>query len=190
MREITIILAIYSILLRLAELIISKRNQNKLSKRDFHLTENTLVFLAMVSVHTIFYFSLFLELYFTKRNFDLVPQLALFVFISSQLLRYWTLRALGTNWNVNIMSPKDFKNSYFVSSGPYHFIRHPNYLVVILEFLSLPLIGSAIYTALIFSFLNALVLFFRINEEESFLFKRPAYYELMNSKKRFIPGVF
>ncbi len=190
MKIIAFALAFYSIFLRLFELKISQKNQEKLKKESYKLTENKLVFQAMLVVHTLFFISLFIELSSSALYFPYLQYLALAIFLLSQLLRYWTLSTLGKNWNVNIMSPENFENSNIVAIGPYRYIRHPNYLVVILELLSLPLIGSAIFTAVIFSFFNAFVLYFRITEEEIFLFKRPKYRTEMLLKKRFIPGVF
>jgi methyltransferase len=69
----------------------------------------------------------------------------------------------------------------FVSNGPYRFIRHPNYLVVILEIFSLPLLGGAIFSSLIFSAINAGVLFFRIRLEERHLRDVPGYWSVMGN---------
>jgi methyltransferase len=56
-----------------------------------------------------------------------------------------------------------------VSSGPYRWLRHPNYLVVILEIVAIPMVHTAWLTAVVFSFLNLLLLRERIRVEESAL---------------------
>ena len=53
-----------------------------------------------------------------------------------------------------------------VRRGPYKYIKHPNYLVVVIEVLTLPMIFGARATALVFSILNAILLYVRISEEE------------------------
>ncbi|MDP2345894.1 MAG: isoprenylcysteine carboxylmethyltransferase family protein [Deltaproteobacteria bacterium] len=100
-------------------------------------------------------------------------------------LRVWTLRTLGAMWNVRIVEP-----AAVVVAGPYRFIRHPNYAIVVAELFVLPLAHGCWVTMIILSSLNALVLFFRIRAEERVLFALPGYAERMGPKKRFIPGVF
>jgi methyltransferase len=68
-------------------------------------------------------------------------------------------------------------------------VRHPNYLVVITEIATLPLVGGAYRTALTFSLLNALILQRRISQEEQQLFKVPGYRETMGNKPRFLPSI-
>ena len=100
-------------------------------------------------------------------------------------LRVWTLRTLGAMWNVRIVEP-----AAVVVAGPYRFIRHPNYAIVVAELFVLPLAHSCWVTLIALSSLNALVLFFRIRAEERVLFALPGYAEKMGSKARFIPGLF
>ena len=52
-----------------------------------------------------------------------------------------------------------------VRRGPYRFMNHPNYLIVILEIAVLPLVFGLWQLALVFSLLNAVVLAIRIGEE-------------------------
>ncbi|MCX7783906.1 MAG: hypothetical protein N2318_09745 [Meiothermus sp.] len=89
------------------------------------------------------------------------------VFLMAQGLRYWAIRSLGRYWNTRIIIVPGAKK---VTNGPYRYIAHPNYLAVALELLSLPLIFNAWNTALVASFLNALLLLFiRIPAEEKAL---------------------
>ena len=76
-----------------------------------------------------------------------------------------------------------------VSSGVYSYIRHPNYLAVVIELACIPLIHTAWLSALFLSSTNAIVLFFRIREEEKLLFSLPGYREAMGGKPRLIPRV-
>jgi methyltransferase len=86
--------------------------------------------------------------------------LALFLLV--QPLRYWAIFTLGEYWNTRILVVPGAK---LVRRGPYRYLRHPNYVVVVVEILSLPLIFGAWITALVFSALNAVLLSIRIREE-------------------------
>lgn len=89
------------------------------------------------------------------------------VFVLAQGLRYWAIRSLGRYWNTRIIIVPGASR---VASGPYRYLRHPNYLAVALELLSLPLVFNAWLTALVASLLNAyLLLFIRIPAEEQAL---------------------
>ena len=84
------------------------------------------------------------------------------LFLLVQPLRYWSIRSLGGYWNTRILVVPDAK---LVARGPYRYLRHPNYVVVAVEVATFPLIFGAWVTALVFSGLNAALLFVRIREE-------------------------
>ncbi len=86
--------------------------------------------------------------------------LALFVLL--QGLRIWTLRTLGPRWTTRIII---VPGEQLVARGPYRFVNHPNYLVVIGEFAVLPLVFGLGLTSLIFTILNAIMLTIRIRAE-------------------------
>ena len=73
-----------------------------------------------------------------------------------------------------------------VTGGPYRFLRHPNYLAVVLEMAAVPLIHGAWLTALVFSALNAALLAHRIPAEERALGR--AYAEVFSERRRLVPG--
>lgn len=77
-----------------------------------------------------------------------------------------------------------------MTTGPYRWIRHPNYLCVILEIAALPLLHSAWLSALGLSALNACVLAFRIRTEERLLTEVPGWREAFADRARFVPGLF
>jgi len=111
----------------------------------------------------------------------------LLVWAAALGLRIWMMNALGPLWNARIIQREE---QPVVVEGPYRFVRHPNYLAVILEMAALPLLLGAYWTALIGSLANALVLWRRIRAEEAYLFTVKAYREAFADKKRLIPGVF
>ena len=86
--------------------------------------------------------------------------LGLFVLI--ELGRIWVLRTLGRRWTTRIIVVPGEK---LVATGPYRFVNHPNYLVVIGEIAVLPLVFGLWQVALIFSALNAAALAVRIRAE-------------------------
>jgi methyltransferase len=79
-----------------------------------------------------------------------------------QPLRYWAIFSLGERWNTKILVLPGEKS---VRRGPYRYLDHPNYVVVVVEILTFPLIFGAWITALVFTVLNAAVLSVRIREE-------------------------
>jgi methyltransferase len=145
----------------------------------------------MVIVHATWFAAMASERLLLGREVPLIIFLtALTIFIFAQGLRWWAIRSLGTQWNVQVMAPSAGNpDPGVVASGPYHYVRHPNYLAVILEFLSLPLLLGAPYTALMWSVLNGIVLYFRIRAEENHLMQRPDYRHLFHNTPRLIPSL-
>lgn len=93
-----------------------------------------------------------------------VEPLFLALFILLQIGRFWVLATLGRRWTIRVIAVAGEK---LVASGPYRFIRHPNYAIVIGEIAVVPLaLGLPIY-ALLFSALNAIVLSIRIPQENA-----------------------
>jgi len=84
------------------------------------------------------------------------------VFVVLQGLRVWVIATLGGRWTTRIII---LPGAPLISRGPYRFLSHPNYTVVAAEIAVLPLaFGLPIY-AVVFSILDAIVLFIRIREE-------------------------
>jgi methyltransferase len=86
----------------------------------------------------------------------------LVLYVLLQIARIWVLATLGHRWTTRIMILPD---APLVRGGPYRFVNHPNYVVVISEIAVLPLVFGLWKIALIFSLLNAAVLTIRIREE-------------------------
>ena len=86
--------------------------------------------------------------------------LALFVLL--EVGRVWVLTSLGRRWTTRIII---LPGAPLVQRGPYRFIDHPNYAVVMAEIFVLPLAFGLWRTAFIFSLLNAALLAVRIREE-------------------------
>jgi len=102
-------------------------------------------------------------------------------------LRAWMMAALGGLWNVRLVART---GQPIVTGGPYRWVRHPNYLAVIVEIAAVPLLVGAPLTALLGSAANAWVLRGRIAREEAYLGAFPAWRRAFAHKKRLLPGVF
>jgi methyltransferase len=89
-----------------------------------------------------------------------LPFLILFLLIEAG--RIWVLRTLGRRWTTRIIIVPGEK---LVARGPYRFVNHPNYLVVIGEIAVLPLVFGLWQVAILFSLMNAAVLTIRIRSE-------------------------
>jgi methyltransferase len=89
-----------------------------------------------------------------------LPLLALFGLV--EVVRIWVVQTLGPRWTTRIIVVPGEK---LVRRGPYKFLNHPNYAVVVAEIALLPLVFGLWWTALIFSLLNAAILFVRIRAE-------------------------
>ncbi|MBI2765051.1 MAG: hypothetical protein HYX53_03975 [Chloroflexi bacterium] len=113
------------------------------------------------------------------------PWLALLLL--AQPLRAWVLCTLRGRWNTRAAVPARMEVE---TGGPYRFVRHPNYTVVVIELAALPLAFGLRRLAVIATVANALLLALRIPEEEQLLRPLPGYREHFDGKARFVPGVF
>mgnify|MGYP001436836674 CR=1 FL=1 len=148
---------------RFIELYIAKQNAQWMEERggvEFSAGHYPFI----VFVHVLFFVSMIVEVFAFDRSLPSWWGLPFFIFVGAQVLRWWCIRSLGRFWNTRIIV---VPHAPVVRRGPYRYLRHPNYVVVMLELLSFPLIFGAIMTALIVSMLNFIVLrFIRIPAEE------------------------
>ena len=150
---------------RLAELVISSRNTKRLLA-DGAIEVGAGHYPFIVAVHTGWIIALFSWASLAPAELNLIWA-ALYVAI--QPLRAWVILTLGRFWTTRIIVPK---NVPLVQRGPYKFISHPNYVVVVLEIAVLPLVIGAWPVAVAFSILNACVLWVRIRAENHSLQSR------------------
>lgn len=83
--------------------------------------------------------------------------------LAAQGLRWWCIRTLGPQWNTRIIVVPGRNR---VATGPYAYLRHPNYVAVAAEGVALPLAGGAWLTAALFTLLNTPLLWWRVRVEE------------------------
>jgi methyltransferase len=91
-----------------------------------------------------------------------IAPLWLVLFFLIEIGRLWVLASLGERWTTRIIV---LPGAPLVRRGPYRFVDHPNYVVVVAEIAVLPLVFGLWQIALPFSLLNAVILAIRIREE-------------------------
>ena len=100
----------------------------------------------MVALHTAVLVGAGAEVVFLHRPFiPLLAAVMFAIFLAANVVRWWVIRTLGEHWNVQVM---DSTRLGVIVSGPFRFVRHPNYAAVFAEMLALPLIHTAWITAL------------------------------------------
>ena len=148
---------------RLAELLLTRRNVAWALGRG-GVEHGQAHYPAMVLLHTGFLVGALLEVWLLGRVFH--PALgwtALALTVVSQALRWWCITSLGRHWSTRVLVvPGD----PLVTRGPYRFLRHPNYVAVVVEGVALPLVHTAWITATAFTVLNAVLLRTRIRVED------------------------
>jgi methyltransferase len=102
------------------------------------------------------------------------------------VLRYWAIASLGRRWTTRVVVLPELP---VVVGGPYRWVRHPNYLAVVIEVAALPLVHTAWITALAASAANALVLRRRIAAEEAALRSVADYDGAMAGRRALLPRV-
>jgi methyltransferase len=172
---------------RLVEMRISRRHQRRLAAQGVtKIPEKH--FPWMVLLHIGILVSAALEVVLLRR--PLIPALALAMaalFILSNAVRWWVMATLAEHWNIQVMASTRLG---VVTSGPYRWIRHPNYAAVFIELFALPLIHTAWLTALWGSAAHLWILRQRVTMEDAVLLADPAYRASMGSKPRFVPKLF
>lgn len=156
----SIALLAFVTLQRLAELFYARRNTLSLLARGGREV-GAEHYPYMVLLHTLWLAGLWVAA--PDRPVNLVWFL---VFMALQLLRIWVLATLKDRWTTRIII---LPGAPLVHSGPYRFLNHPNYAIVIGEIAVLPLAFGLPYYALVFSLLNAAMLRVRIGEENAAL---------------------
>jgi methyltransferase len=141
---------------RLGELVLARRNTSRLlAKGAIEIGPGH--YPLVVALHAAWLISLWIW----GRDQD-VNVLALIGFAVMQGLRLWVLATLGERWTTRIIV---LPGAPLVAAGPYKYLSHPNYAVVAGEIALLPLALHLPWIALIFTLLNAAVLFIRIRVE-------------------------
>jgi methyltransferase len=170
---------------RLVEMRISRRRQRALTARGARRAPEP-GFVLMVALHTGVLVASALEVLLLGRAFSPALGIPTFVaFVLANGLRWWVIATLGPHWNVQVMG--SLEQLGVVTTGPYRWVRHPNYLAVFVELIALPLVHGAWLTAIVGAALHVLVLQRRLVLEEAVLAAHPSYQSAMGGKPRFLP---
>jgi methyltransferase len=153
----------FIVVLRIAELLLSKRNERWLLQQGAVEYGKKHYYLIVV-MHVLFIISLLLEYDIIQPTQYSTSFLVLYLVLL--VLKAWVISSLGSFWNTKIFHISKYP---LVKNGPYKYIKHPNYIIVIAEIAVIPLIFHLFYTAVIFTLLNAIILSVRIAEENKAL---------------------
>jgi methyltransferase len=146
---------------RLVELLLSRRHERLLRARGA-VERGRGHYPLIVALHALWLLSTLVEGLLRGPDPPAYWPLPLALFLLVQPLRYWAIFSLGEYWNTRILVVPGTK---LVRRGPYRYLRHPNYVVVAVEIFTFPLIFGAWITAVVFSALNAALLYVRIKSE-------------------------
>ena len=169
---------------RLAEMRLSRRHQRALAARGY-AREREPGFPFMVALHAAVLLGAAIEVIAARR--PLIPAIAipaLGLFVLANLLRWWVIRTMAEHWNVQVVNALPLG---VVTTGPFRWVRHPNYVAVFVELAALPMVHFAYLTAIVGSALHVVVLARRIAFEERLLLSNPTYRMTMGDKPRFLP---
>jgi methyltransferase len=162
---VTLILALV-VVQRLVELVYAERNTRALLKRGA-IEVGRSHYPFIVALHALWLVAIVVMLPVRAT----IHWSALALFVVLQVGRVWVIATLGPYWTTRIIT---LDGAPLVRSGPYRFVRHPNYLIVAGEIAVLPLVFGEISVCLVFSALNAALLFWRIRQEDAALSVRRA----------------
>ena len=164
-----------------AELAVSSRNARRLLARG-GVEVGRGLYRAMVAFHAAFLPALALGAVAHPTPPSPWAWLAVAGAAAAQGLRWWSVRTLGDRWSTRVIV---VSGEPPVTGGPYRFLRHPNYLAVVLEMACLPLAWGLWRLAVVFTAGNAVLLWFRIRDEERAL--GPAWERAFAGKGRLVP---
>ncbi|HEY7725656.1 MAG TPA: isoprenylcysteine carboxylmethyltransferase family protein [Anaeromyxobacteraceae bacterium] len=184
MRPLALYLALLALvsLERVAELVLSERNRRAVLARG-GVEHGAGHYPAMVALHAALLGGCAVEALAFPAPPPAAALLAAGGVLAAQALRWWAVVSLGDRWSARVVVPPGEPP---VTRGPYRFLRHPNYLAVVVEVACLPLAWGSWRTAAAFSAANAALLAVRIRAEERAL--GSAWAEAFGGLPRLVPG--
>lgn len=150
---------------RIAELVYARHNQRIMFSRGA-IEYDKKGYKFIVIMHIVFFISLITEKILLLKELNPYWYIFFIMFACGQILRYSAILTLKENWNTRIIV---LKGRSIIRTGPYRYLNHPNYIGVVLEIISIPLMFSCYITASVFTIFNIFVLKRRIAIEEKAL---------------------
>lgn len=148
------------------ELVVARRNTARLRARGA-VEVGAGHYPVMVALHSCWLIAALAEVLLLHRPFHWVLGMSmLFLVAATQAMRYWVISALAGRWTTRVLV---LPGEPLVASGPFRWLRHPNYLAVAIEIVALPLVHGAWWTALGFGVGNLLLLRHRLRVENGAL---------------------
>jgi methyltransferase len=143
-------LILFYIFQRFHELWVSKSNEKKIRQLKIELTVNKSDVKTMLFLHTSWFVSLLMErphempTWLTNSGIVILFYSLLIIF---QIIRWHTQKILDIAW---LIYPAKLSTVGTIKNGLYRYISHPNYYIVMGEFIIIPLLGGRMYTLFIF----------------------------------------
>lgn len=150
---------------RLGELVLARRNTRRLLAQGAHEV-GAAHYPLIVALHAAWLLGLWYLAVYRVPAGQSVNLFWLLLFVGLQLARVWVIASLGGRWTTRIII---LPGATLVRRGPYRFLSHPNYWVVAGELLVLPLVFGLAWYGLVFTLLNAAVMWIRIRAEAAAL---------------------
>ncbi|WP_228550311.1 isoprenylcysteine carboxyl methyltransferase family protein [Salinibacillus xinjiangensis] len=147
---------------RMVELLIAKRNEIWMKQNGAKIVKEG-HYRWIVLTHTAFLSAIILEANWRHQMTGSVNGFFLTAFVLLQWVRVWCLVSLGRFWNTKIIVIPGVE---LIKRGPYKYVRHPNYVIVGLEFFVISLLFHAYIAAIVFPILHAALMSIRIPLEE------------------------
>lgn len=147
---------------RLIELKIAAKNESWMKQHGgFEVGKGH--YKLFIIMHVAFFLSLMVELQYITVGFHI----SLFIlFMLVKLCRVWCMLSLGRFWNTKIIV---LPSVAVIKTGPYKYMKHPNYVIVFAELFLLPAMFGALWTASLFPLLHMSLLSVRIPLEDKAL---------------------
>ena len=155
------IIMLFVTLQRLSELVIASRNTGALRAQGA-IEIGRGHYPAMIALHGSWLLVLWLTVGGRAVNLTLLAVLAVL-----QALRVWVLATLGRRWTTRVIV---LPGAPLVTNGPFRWMRHPNYCIVVAEIAVLPLVFGLVWVAVVYTLLSAAMLRVRIRSESRALY--------------------
>jgi len=149
--------------IRLGECLLARRNERWLLQQGA-VEYGQRHYPFMIALHTCFIVSMIVE-YILRGGTSYSLSWGI-IFLLLLICKGWVIATLGKFWNTKIYRAPRFS---LIKAGPYKYVKHPNYLIVIAEIAVIPLIFHLYYTAVVFSVLNLCMLYVRVKVENKAL---------------------